>query len=503
MSGEAIRERYDLVVIGGGPAGKRGAIQAAKAGKNVLVVDKGMSIGGVSVHTGTIPSKTIREAILNLSGWREREFYGRARKDITLEDVKKRLKLTIDHEVEVLNNQFDRNDVDRICATAKFVSKTSMELTLPGGALKMVSFDKALLAVGTRPYRPEFIPFDGKRVLDSDEIILLKSIPKSLTIIGAGVIGAEYATIFNSLGIAVTLIEPRESMLEFLDDEIVESLMQNLRERGMILSFGCNVVNVKSTQDHCFVKLEDGRVFQSDMLLFTGGRMGSTGNLGLEACGLEADTRGLISVHRNTFQTDVPHIYAAGDVVGFPSLASTSMEQGRIAACHAFDIPMASPPDYFPYGIYTVPEISTIGLTERELKAANIPYQCGISRLQETSRGQIMGVQTGMMKMIFSVDTEQLLGVHIIGEGATELIHIGQAVLNLGGKLDFFINNIFNYPTLAEAYKVAALDAWNKMQNVSVEDVSGDVTEAMPIFHDDSPISPINFMSKIPQPLKA
>ncbi len=489
-----LREKYDLIVIGGGPAGKRGAIQAAKANKSVLVVDKGRTIGGVSVHTGTIPSKTMRETILNLSGWREREFYGRGYKvkqDITAADLQKRLRLTIQHEVEVLDNQFDRNNVDRISGLGKFVDKHTISITTPEGEVRCIEFNKMLLTVGTRPYRPAFIPFDGKRILDSDEIIDTEVLPKSLIIIGAGVIGVEYASIFNSLGIPVTLIEPRDNILDFLDDEIVDCLLQDLRGRGVVVSIGTNVVNIKSTGDRCFVKLEDGRVYQSDMMLFTGGRVGSTQNLGLEFCGLEADARGLISVHGNTFQTKVPHIYAAGDVVGFPSLASTSMAQGRIAACHAFDIPMSSPPDYFPYGIYTVPEISTIGLTERALKASNVPYQCGIAQLRETSRGQIMGVQTGMMKMIFSIDTQQLLGVHIIGEGATELIHIGQAVLNLGGKLDFFINNIFNYPTLAEAYKVAALDAWNKMQNITLEAVA----DGTPMFHDDNPMSPINFIS--------
>lgn len=489
-----LEESYDLVVIGGGPAGKRGAIQAAKAGKSVLMIDKGRNIGGVCVHTGTIPSKSIRETILNLSGWREREFYGRnykVKQDIKAEDLHKRLRLTIDHEVEVLDNQFERNNVNRVSGSAKFVDKNTISITDDEGDIKCVDFKKAIISVGTRPYRPDAIPFDGEKVLDSDEIIKLSKLPKSLTIIGAGVIGIEYATMFNALGIPVVLIEPRNKFLSFVDEEIIENFTQTLRNRGVTISLGCNVVNIKTNEDRCFVKLEDGRVFQSSVLLFTGGRVGATQSLGLDSCGLEPDNRGLIAVNGTTFQTKVPHIYAAGDVVGFPSLASTSMVQGRVAACHAFDIEMSSQPDYFPYGIYSVPEISTIGLTEQELKAANMPYQCGIARMRETSRGQIMGVQNGMLKMIFALDSQQLLGVHIVGEGATELIHIGQAVLNLGGKLDFFINNIFNYPTLAEAYKVAALDAWNKMQNISLEAV----TDATPMFHDDNPISPMNFIS--------
>lgn len=540
MAKDAIRGSYDLVVIGAGPAGKRGAIQAAKAGKSVLLVDKGASVGGVCVHTGTIPSKTMRETILNLSGWREREFYGheyKVKQEITAEDVQKRVNVTIDHEVDILEDQFDRNDVDRISATAKFTSANSIDVTLSNGDVLSTTFEKALLAVGTKPYRPENVPFDRERILDSDEILDIPRMPKSLIIIGAGVIAVEYATIFNALGIAVTVIEPREKMLDFLDDDIVENFVQILRDRRMILTFGSAITKIRKTKSGCEVQLKGGRSYQSDMILFAGGRVGATDNLGLEACGLKPISRGLISINGNNFQTKVPHIYAAGDVVGFPSLASTSMEQGRIAACHAFNIQMSSPPDYFPYGIYSVPEISTIGLTEREIKATRMPYECGIAKLRETSRGQIMGVQTGLMKMIFSRDTKQLLGVHIIGEGATELIHIGQAVLNLGGKLDFFINNIFNYPTLAEAYKVAALDAWNKMQNVAVdldsqpkdinfeetvdldsefsepeteqvelepvpeasEPASGEEIEeevvVKPMFHHDNPISPMNFIS--------
>jgi NAD(P) transhydrogenase len=321
-------------------------------------------------------------------------------------------------------------------------------------------------------------------------MVRLDALPKSLIIIGAGVIGLEYASMFNALGIPVSIIDSRDNVLSFMDFEIVDAFIQNLRSRGVNISLGRKLVGIKNGENKCFAKLEDGRVFQSDMILFTGGRLGATKELGLDACGIETDKRGLIKVNRNTYQTKTPHVYAAGDVIGFPSLASTSMVQGRIAACHAFNIPMSDQPDYFPYGIYTVPEMSMIGLTEQELKAANIPYECGVAQMRETSRGQIMGTQSGIMKMIFCLKSKQLLGVHILGEGATELIHVGQAVLTLGGTLDFFINNIFNYPTLTEAYKVAALDAWNKMQNISLESVA----EATPMFEDkDNPISPMNF----------
>ena len=467
-----MQQKYDFIVVGAGPAGRRAAIQAAKVGKSVLVVDKGRTVGGVCVHTGTIPSKTLRETTLNLSGWRERGFYGRSYKvksDITAQDLQRRMQLTIQHEVEILDNQFGRNNVEMVSGYAKLVTKNEINITMSDGSVECVEFDKILLAVGTKPFRPDYIPFDGKNVLDSDEILDIERLPKTLIVIGAGVIGLEYATIFSTLDIPVTVIEPRDTILDFLDGEIVDDFRSDLRNRGITLCLGAKAKDVKTNGERCFVRLEDGRVTQADMVLFAAGRMGSTGQLGLDSCGIEVDHRGRIKVNRNTYQTQTPNIYAAGDIIGFPSLASTSMEQGRVAACHAFDITMADQPDYFPYGIFSVPEISTIGLTEEQLRDKKIPYQCGVARLRETSRGQIMGIDHGMLKMIFALETRQLLGVHIIGEGATELIHIGQAVLNLNGKLDYFINNIFNYPTLAEAYKVAAYDAWNKIENITQE----------------------------------
>lgn len=485
-----MKNKYDFVVIGGGPAGRRGAIQAAKAGKSVLMVDKGHRIGGVCVHTGTVPSKTLRETVLNLSGWRERGFYGKSYKvkaEITARDLQKRLAHTVKQEVEVLENQCSRNNVEMVAGVAKFVSKNEVLITVSDDVVHCVEFDKILLSVGTRPFRPDYIPFDGYRVLDSDEILDISELPRSLTVIGAGVIGLEYATIFNALDIPVTVVEPRETILDFLDTEIVQEFISDLRGHGVKFCLGTKAVEIKNSEDLCYTKLSDGRVVQTDMVLFAAGRVGATDSLGLETCGLDVDHRGRIGVNRTSFETDTPGIYAAGDVIGFPSLASTSMEQGRIAACHALDIPMASPPDYFPYGIYSVPEIAMIGLTEQELRDKKVKYECGIARLRETSRGQIMGIDNGMMKMIFSLETRQLLGVHIMGEGATELIHIGQAVLNLNGKLDYFINNIFNYPTLAEAYKVAALDAWNKMR--SIDRAKESVSKAAFTTDPDDPLS--------------
>ncbi|MBC7151961.1 MAG: Si-specific NAD(P)(+) transhydrogenase [Rhizobium sp.] len=459
--------QYDFVVVGSGPAGRRAAIQAAKLGKKVLVIEKGTRVGGVSVHTGTIPSKTLRETALNLTGWRERGFYGRSyrvKQEISAEDLRRRLLITLDHEVDVLEHQFARNRVSQLRGHARFIDKNTLEVEKEDGEIIRVHADAVLLAVGTRPYRPAHIPFDGDKVIDSDEILEIKDLPRSMVVIGAGVIGIEYATIFSALDTAVTVIEPRDSMLEFLDKEIVEDFAYQLRDRNMKLVFGQTVEKVeKDATGKCRVTLQNGRSMIAEMVLFAAGRVGATDSLDLAACGLEADSRGRIKVDPDTFQTAVPGIYAAGDVVGFPSLASTSMEQGRIAARHAVGAPAQEPPQFFPYGIYAVPEISTCGLTEEEVQQRGIPYECGVAHFRETSRGHIMGLDSGLLKMIFSLKTRRLLGVHIVGEGATELVHIGQAVLNLKGTVEYFVENTFNYPTLAEAYKIAGLDAWNRM----------------------------------------
>lgn len=461
------KTHYDFVVIGSGPSGKRGAIQAAKIGKDVLVIEKGHRVGGVSVHTGTVPSKTLRETVLNLSGWRERGFYGRAyrvKQEITAEDLRQRLMMTLNHEVEILEHQFARNSVEIMRGTARFADSGSVEVIDEAGETHRITAEKFLLAVGTHPYRPENIPFTPQRVIDSDEVLDIDRVPRSIAVIGAGVIGVEYATIFSALDVPVALIEPNETMLDFIDRELIGDFLHQLTDRGMALRLGHKTVGIDVPESGpCVVHLNSGRVIKSDMVLFAAGRVGATAALNLEACGIETDDRGRIKVDPETYRTDVENIYAAGDVIGFPSLASTSMEQGRIAACHAFGVTPTKPPEFFPYGIYSVPEISTCGMSEEEITERGIPYECGIARFRETSRGQIMGLGNGMLKLIFSLKTRRLLGVHIVGEGATELIHIGQAVMNLKGTLDFFLENTFNYPTLAEAYKIAALHAFNRM----------------------------------------
>ncbi|CDZ28015.1 Si-specific NAD(P)(+) transhydrogenase [Neorhizobium galegae] len=459
--------QYDLIVVGSGPAGRRAAIQAAKLDKKVLVVEQGKRVGGVSVHTGTIPSKTLRETALNLSGWRERGFYGKAyrvKQEISAEDLRRRLLITLDHEVEVLEHQFARNRVQSIRGKATFVTPDTMAIAKDDGDVMHVMGKSILLAVGTKPFRPDYMPFDGKTVLDSDELLEIEQLPRSMVVIGAGVIGIEYATIFSALDAAVTVIDPKSTMLDFIDKEIVEDFTYQLRDRNMKLLLGQKADKVERLADgKVMVHVDSGRQIITDMVLFAAGRMGATDTLNLAAAGLEADSRGRLRVNPETFETSVPGIYAAGDVVGFPSLASTSMEQGRVAARVAVGAIAKEPPKYFPYGIYAVPEISTCGLTEEEMKERGIPYECGIARFRETSRGHIMGLDTGLLKLIFSLKTRRLLGVHIVGEGATELVHIGQAVLNLKGTVEYFVENTFNYPTLAEAYKIAGLDAWNRM----------------------------------------
>ena len=458
---------FDLVVIGSGPSGRRAAIQTAKLGKTVLVVERGRRVGGVSVHTGTIPSKTLRETVLNLSGWRERGFYGRnyrVKEEIEAEDLMTRMGKTLDHEVEVLENQFHRNGVKTARGHARFVGLHEVEVTSEKNEARVYTGANILIACGTRPFRPDNVPFNGTTVLDSDEIVDLKKVPRSLAVVGAGVIGVEYATIFSALDVAVTLIEPRPTFLDFVDRELIEELVHDLRDRKVQLRMGSPIESIKiSDAGRPMVTVANGQVTQTEMLLYAAGRVGATDDLNLDVTGLRTDKRGRISVNAETLQTDVPHIYAAGDVIGFPSLASTSMEQGRLAACHAFGLKASQTPEGFPYGIYSVPEISTVGMAEEEVRKKGIPYECGVARFRETSRGQIMGLRSGMMKLIFATESRRLLGVHIIGEGATELIHIGQAVLNLKGTIDFFIENTFNYPTLAEAYKIAGLDAWNRM----------------------------------------
>jgi NAD(P) transhydrogenase len=457
---------YDLIIIGSGPAGRSAAIQGGKLKRRILVVDRKDRLGGVSVHTGTIPSKTLRETVLNLSGWRERSFYGRSyrvKDQIRAEDLKSRLHMTLDHEVDVLEHQFNRNHIETLNGLARFTGPNQIEVATTAGDITRLTADRFLIATGTKTFRPDNIPFNGRTIVDSDEFLEMAQIPRSLTVVGAGVIGVEYATMFSALDVRVTLVEPRESFLDFVDRTLIQEFTHQIRENGVDLRLGSAIETVEDAGDHVEVTLANGRHVRSEMLLFAAGRMGATQKLNLKAAGLDTDHRGRVSVDRKTYQTAVPHVYAAGDVIGHPSLASTALQQGRIAACHALEVPTLSESPWFPYGIYSVPEMSTCGMSEEDMQTRGIPYEIGVARFRETSRGHIMGLEHGMLKMLFSLKTRRVLGVQIVGEGATELVHIGQAVMNLKGTVDYFVQNTFNYPTLAEAYKIAGLDAFNRM----------------------------------------
>jgi NAD(P) transhydrogenase len=458
---------YDLVVIGSGPAGQKGAIAAAKLGKKVAVVDRKGMLGGVSLHTGTIPSKTMREAVMYMTGFRQRAFYGSGyslKERVSKEDLSARVRTVLERELEVVRHQFRRNEVTVIQGSACFLDPhTIVAPTDAGDAL--LSAEKILIACGTRPARDPMIPFDGQTVIDAGELESLAEIPKDLIVVGAGVIGIEYASMCAALEVRVTIIEQRAEMLDFVDREIVEQLQYHLRDLGVIFRLGEKVLSVeKDSRGAVVATLESGKTLAGAALLYAVGRQSNADLLNLEAAGVPLDKRGRIGVNEH-FQTAIPHIYAAGDVIGFPALAATSMEQGRLAACHMFGAQATNSVSPLPYGVYTIPEISMIGKTERQLTEEKIPYEVGIARYEELARGQILGDQTGRLKLLFDPRNLKLLGVHIIGEGATELVHIGQAIMNTGATIEYFRDTVFNYPTLAEAYKVAALNGLNKLRN--------------------------------------
>jgi len=459
-------EEYDFLIIGSGPAGLNAATQAARLGRSVMLVDQRARPGGVTVHSGTIPSKTLREAILYLTGWRQRGFYGRdyrLKKAITSQDLKRRIDITINHEIALLEERLHLHNVHRLTGVARFIDPHRMAVEQDDGEVTELRAEKILLATGTRPRRPDNVPFDDTTIVDSDGLLQMKRIPRSLIIFGAGVIGTEYSTMFNALDVEVTLVDEHDVMLPFIDHEIREELIHHLRDSGMTLRLGEKISSIGKTADGMAnIEFASGRRLQADALLYTAGRIGCTSKLHIENAGLEANDRHQLQVNEN-LQTSVGHIYAAGDLIGFPGLASTSMEQGRYAACHAFGKDCSHQASMFPFGIYSVPEISMVGQTEDALKKANVSYEVGIARIRETARGQILGLREGLLKMLIGIEDHKLLGVHIVGEGATELIHVGQAVMLLNGNVEYFVNTAFNYPTLAEAYKVAALDAWNRL----------------------------------------
>jgi NAD(P) transhydrogenase len=469
---------YDLIVIGSGPAGQKAALNAAKLGRRVALVEQNTAgVGGVCIHTGTIPSKAIREAVLHFTGIRERSVYGEAytvKQDITMSDLLYRCRHVVKTEVDVIRNQMARNGVAMFFGTASFVDAHTIRLDRDGcGAAGTdvhsafshetieVRGNKFLVAVGTEPARPNNVPFTKDRVIDSNELLDLTEMPRSIIVVGGGVIGVEYACMFAAVGVRVTLVDTRPKLLEFVDDELAENLQFRMRDMGVRLRLGESVADIKVEGDLVEATLASNKTLRAQTLLYSVGRQGATTKLNLGAAGLTADNRGRLKVNE-FYQTSVPHIYAAGDVIGFPALASTSMEQGRVATCHMFDQIAEAPSTLFPYGIYTIPEISMVGQTEQSLTQSGTPYEVGIARYRETARGLLIADPHGLLKLLFHPHSRRLLGVHAIGTGATELIHIGQTVMAAGLPIDYFVETVFNYPTLAECYKVAALDGINR-----------------------------------------
>ena len=462
---------YDLVVIGSGPGGQKAAIAAAKLGKTVAVVERGHMLGGVCVNTGTIPSKTLREAVLYLTGLNQREMYGasyRVKEKITPADLLARTHHVIGKEIEVVRSQLMRNGVELFTGHARFIDEHTILVDDPSHAERITIGGRyVVIATGTTPARPGGVNFDDDRVLDSDQILELKSLPASMVVVGAGVIGIEYASMFAALGTRVTVVEKRENMLDFCDPEIIDSLRFHLRDLAVTFRFGEEVTAVDVGAAGTITTLASGKQIPAETVMYSAGRQGQTEGLDLPNAGLEADDRGRIFVDDKTFQTKVGHIYAVGDVIGFPALAATSMEQGRLAAYHAFGEPSAGMRALQPIGIYSIPEVSYVGATEVELTKDSVPYEIGVSRYRELARGQIAGDSYGMLKLLVSTEDLRLLGVHIFGTNATEMVHIGQAVMGCGGTVEYLVDAVFNYPTFSEAYKVAALDVMNKMRALS------------------------------------
>jgi len=463
---------YDLVVIGSGPAGQRAAVAAAKMNKRVAVVEARTVVGGVCVNTGTIPSKTMREAVLHLSGYNYRSVYGinyRVKEKITMADLAFRVQAVIKTEVDVTEAQLSRNGIDVVHGIASFIDPTHIRVTGPETETTLEA-RRIVIAVGTKPATSATVPINGRSILNSDQILGMESLPRTLVVVGGGVIGVEYTCMFAVLGVRVTLIEKRDRLLEFADREIIEALSYHLRDARVTLRLGEEVESVEEPSPGTVVaNLQSKKKVSGDALLYAVGRQGSVEDLNLAAAGLDADSRGRIAVDEH-YQTKVEHIFAAGDVVGFPALASVSMEQGRIAAARAFnDKDATSNPGFYPYGIYTIPEISFIGKTEEQLTGEDVPYEVGMAYYREVARGQIRGDTAGRLKLIFHRDTRKVLGVHIIGEDATELVHIGQAVMTLGGTVEYFIDTVFNYPTLAECYKVAAFNGLGRLHRYQAD----------------------------------
>lgn len=458
-------QSYDLIVIGSGPAGQRAAIQGAKLGKRVALIEKREVLGGASVNTGTIPSKSMREAVMHLSGYQYHGIYGMSysvKEKITVADLSFRIQQVVKTEIDVTTAQLSRNGIDVLTGTASFTDPHHLRVENSRGQSEYEA-DLFIIATGTRPAESPLVPINGRTIINSDQIFCLPVIPKTLIVVGGGVIGIEYASMFAALGVRVILVEKQARLLSFVDSEMVEALCYHLRDNRVTLRLNEEVASVEETAEGQVVAtLESNKKISGDALLYAVGRQGNVDDLNLAAASLEADSRGRIAVD-DQYRTKQPHILAVGDVIGFPSLASVSMEQGRIAVGLALGADVQSDPAKYPYGIYTIPEISFVGKTEEQLTDEDVPYEVGVAYYREIARGQIRGDTTGRLKLIFHRETKEILGVHIIGEGASEILHIGQAVMTLKGTVEYFINSVFNYPTLAECYKAAAFNGLNKL----------------------------------------
>lgn len=456
---------YDLIVIGSGPGGQRAAIQGAKAGKRVAVVEKQAAVGGVCINSGTIPSKTMREAVLHLSGYYSKNFYGsnyNVKENVTMADLNFRVQRVIENEVAVTQDQLKRNGVDVIHGFGKFIDAHHLRVENGNGYAELEG-QYFVVATGTKPAINPKVPVNGRTIINSDQILTMPQIPRTLIVVGGGVIGVEYACMFAALGVRVIIVEKRPRLLEFADTEMVEALTYHMRDHRATMRLNEEVESVEELPDgKVAANLISKKRINGDALLYAVGRQGNVDKLELLAAGIESDDRGRIKVDAD-FRTSQPHIFAVGDVIGFPSLASVSMEQGRIAAARAFGLQVQTDPESYPYGIYTIPQISFIGKTEEQLTDADVPYEVGLAYYREIARGQITGHTDGRLKLLFHRETLELLGVHIFGEDAAELLHIGQAVFKLKGKITYFINTVFNYPTLAECYKTAAFNGLNRL----------------------------------------
>jgi NAD(P) transhydrogenase len=459
-------EHYDLIVIGSGPAGEKGAAQAAYFGKRVAIVERSSRVGGAGINTGTVPSKTLREAALYYSGLRQRGLYGidySLKENMSVADFMYREHIVAENELKLIQENLDRHDITLIHGEASFKDANTIRIT-SASTEKLIHGEVILIATGSSPFHPDGIPFDGNLIFDSDSILHMNRIPKTMAVVGAGVIGTEYASVFSALGVNVILIEPRERVLPFVDTEMIHRLIDHLRLLGVKFALGDKLVEVHPQGNHVQLRLETLGVVDVDIVLVTAGRQSNVQALGLEPVGVEMAEQGKIIVNEK-YQTSVPNIYAAGDVIGFPGLASTSMEQARVAMVQAFDLkykPRLSP--VLPLAVYTIPEISSVGLTEDYCRAKSIPYLVGRAYYENNPRGQIIGDMSGMIKLVFSPEDKKLLGAHIIGEQASELIHIAAHVMLVDGGIDAFIESVYNYPTLADLYKYAAYDGLGNLE---------------------------------------